>query len=57
MGWAEPWIASLRAELAARQGDDEAHARHLREAYRLFLETGATGWAERTAVDLAALPA
>jgi class 3 adenylate cyclase/tetratricopeptide (TPR) repeat protein len=57
MGWAEPWIASLRAELAARQGDDEAHARHLREAYRLFLETGATGWAERAAADLAALPA
>jgi tetratricopeptide (TPR) repeat protein len=45
----EPHIHLARAELAGVLGDDEARRRELREAHRLFIETGATGWAERVA--------
>ena len=43
-----------RAELARRRGDDEACLRQLREAHRLYTEMGATGHAERVALELSA---
>jgi len=33
-------------------GDEAGHERQLREAQRLWLEMGATGWAERAAHEL-----
>ncbi len=48
----QPWIHVRRAELARLLGEDAAHERELREAHRLFSETGATGHAERLAREL-----
>jgi len=41
-----------RAALARLVGDPTTAERHLREAYRLFTEMGAMGWAERVAKEL-----
>jgi len=45
----EPIAHELSAELARLRGDAAARQRELREAYRLFVEMGATGHAERIA--------
>ena len=49
----EPMIHVELAELARQSGDQEGHARELREAHRLFSEIGASGHAERLAGELA----
>jgi tetratricopeptide (TPR) repeat protein len=41
------------AELARQSADPEGRERELREAHRLFTEIGATGHADRLAVELA----
>jgi tetratricopeptide (TPR) repeat protein len=53
----EPQVLVERAALAAALGDGEGSQRSLREAHRLFVEVGATGYAERLAVTLGLLPA
>ena len=52
----EPLVHVELAELARQRGDEESALRELREAHRLFTEIGATGHAERLAVELAAAP-
>jgi adenylate cyclase len=52
-----PLIHVERAELARLLGDEAAYQRELREAHRLFVETGATGHAERVGRQLSALGA
>jgi class 3 adenylate cyclase len=47
-----PFVTVERAALARALGDEAGHDRHLREAQRLWLEMGATGWAERVAHEL-----
>ena len=47
-----PQICEERAELARLRGDKTVHARELREAHRLYTETGATGHAERLMREL-----
>jgi hypothetical protein len=49
----EPLVRVELAELARQSGDQEGHQRELREAHRLFTEIGASGHAERLAVELA----
>jgi class 3 adenylate cyclase/tetratricopeptide (TPR) repeat protein len=49
----EPFVHAERAELAHQTGDDEGHQRELGEAYRLFVECGASGHAERLERELA----
>jgi class 3 adenylate cyclase/tetratricopeptide (TPR) repeat protein len=49
----EPLVHVELAELARQSSDEEEHERELREAHRLFAETGATGHAERLAAELA----
>jgi class 3 adenylate cyclase len=50
----QPRIHLVRAELAAVLGDEARRRQELSEAHRLFVETGATGWAERAAKELRA---
>jgi class 3 adenylate cyclase/tetratricopeptide (TPR) repeat protein len=50
-----PQIHVTLAELARESGDASTHERELHEAHSLFAEMGATGHAERLAVELAAL--
>ncbi len=47
-----PDLHEARAELAHALGDPTAHARHLREAQRLYTAMGARGLAERVAREL-----
>jgi tetratricopeptide (TPR) repeat protein len=47
-----PSLKEARARLAQRRGDEEGRDRHLREAWRLYTEMGATGHAERLAREL-----
>jgi tetratricopeptide (TPR) repeat protein len=47
-----PFIARERAELARLLGDDASREHQLREAHRLFVEMGATGYAEQVAAEL-----
>jgi adenylate cyclase len=47
-----PFVLVERAALASALGDKAGHERLLREAQRLWLEMGATGWAERVAHEL-----
>jgi class 3 adenylate cyclase len=47
-----PFVLVERAALARALGDKEGHERQLRDAQRLWLEMGATGWAERVAHEL-----
>ncbi|HKE12066.1 MAG TPA: hypothetical protein VKE73_10890, partial [Myxococcota bacterium] len=47
-----PFVLVERAALARALGDEAGHERLLREAQRLWLEMGATGWAERIAHEL-----
>jgi class 3 adenylate cyclase/tetratricopeptide (TPR) repeat protein len=49
----EPIVREVSAELARLRGDEATRERELREAYRLFVEMGATGHAERIAPLLA----
>jgi class 3 adenylate cyclase/tetratricopeptide (TPR) repeat protein len=51
----EPMIHVERAELARQNGDQDASARELREAHRLFTQIGATGHAEKLAATLPAV--
>jgi hypothetical protein len=44
-----PIVHEVSAELARLRGDESTRQRELREAYRLFVEMGATGHAERIA--------
>jgi adenylate cyclase len=44
-----PFVLVERAALARALADEPCSQRHLREAQRLWLEMGATGWAERVA--------
>ena len=53
---AVPLVHVEEAELARQLGDAARRARSLGEAHRLFEEIGATGRAERLAVELEALP-
>jgi len=48
-----PLVLLARAELAQARGDSAARDAQRREAYRLFVEMGATGRAERLAKELA----
>ncbi len=50
-----PTIHLARAELAGVLGDEATRKRELREAHRLYTETGAEGHAERVARELAEL--
>ncbi len=50
----EPHVHAIRAELAARLGDEEGRLRELQEAHRQFVEIGASGYAKRLAEELAA---
>jgi tetratricopeptide (TPR) repeat protein len=43
----DPRVELVRADLAARTGDEAARERALREARRLFAQIGATGWVRR----------
>jgi hypothetical protein len=47
-----PFVLVERAALARVLGDEAGRDRQLREAQRLWLEMGATGWAERIAQEL-----
>ena len=47
-----PQVCEERAELARLRGDEAARARELREALRLYTESGAAGHAERLAREL-----
>jgi class 3 adenylate cyclase len=47
-----PHLMEIRAERSRRRGDAAAWRAALAEAYRLFVETGASGHAERLARDL-----
>jgi tetratricopeptide (TPR) repeat protein len=47
-----PRVSELRGELMGESGDAAARERELREAHRLYLEMGATGYAERVAREL-----
>jgi adenylate cyclase len=47
-----PFVLVERAALARALGDKESHERQLREAQRLWLEMGATGWVERIGREL-----
>ncbi len=48
-----PALCLYHAELARLRGDEAARTNKLREAHRLYTETGATGHAERLARELA----
>ena len=48
-------LHEIDAQIARVRGDLDKHARHLREAHRLYTEMGATGHAKRLARELAAL--
>jgi ATP/maltotriose-dependent transcriptional regulator MalT len=48
----EPMILVELTELARQSGDEDGRERELREAHRLFTETGATGYAERLELEL-----
>jgi len=50
-----PFIHVERAELARLVADEAGYQRELREAYRLFVEMGATGQAEKVSHQLSAL--
>lgn len=52
-----PFLHAELAELAGLNGDDEGYDCELREAQRLFEETGASGHAAKVATQLAVLPA
>lgn len=47
-----PQFLAERAELARLRGNDSCHLHYLREAHRLFVEMGATGYAQRLATEL-----
>jgi class 3 adenylate cyclase/tetratricopeptide (TPR) repeat protein len=47
-----PFVLVERAALARALGDEAGHGRQLRDAQRLWIEMGATGWAERVAQEL-----
>jgi adenylate cyclase len=47
-----PFVLVERAALSRALGDESGRDRQLREAQRLWLEMGATGWAERIAHQL-----
>jgi adenylate cyclase len=49
----EPMVHVELAELARQGGDEDARERELHEAHRLFTTIGATGHAERLAIELA----
>ena len=51
-----PHLHLARAQLAERLGKSGDHEHELREAHRLFIETGATGHTERLARQLAEGP-
>ncbi len=48
----EPLIHVEQAKIAQLSGDTSGHQRELREAHSLFIETGATGHADRIAGEL-----
>ena len=48
-----PRVLLARAELAQARGDTAACERERKEAHRLFVAMGATGYAERLAKELA----
>jgi hypothetical protein len=48
-----PVVHEILAELARLRGEEATRERELSEAYRLFVEMGATGHAERIAPLLA----
>jgi tetratricopeptide (TPR) repeat protein len=52
----EPQIHVELAELARRSHDEEGRQKELREAYRLFVEIGASGYVERLAGEPALSP-
>ena len=55
LGSHRPRLEELRAELAHMRSDAAGRERHVREAHRLYTEMGATGHAERVALELAEL--
>jgi hypothetical protein len=48
----QPFVCVELAELARQSGDEATCEQKLRDAHRFFTEIGATGHAERLAVDL-----
>ena len=50
-----PWIEWTLGELAHAQGEPDAAEQHLLQARECFRETGAHGWAERVAEQVASL--